>query len=86
MNKKLDLNPTLIGTNGDSLREAFGKALVELADQYPNFVVFDADVAGGQVAHPLPVAHAPAVLLLGRPGVQSVNVACNRRCRTSRHH
>ncbi|MDA9980730.1 transketolase family protein [Pelagibacterales bacterium] len=57
MNKKLDLNPTLIGTNGDSLREAFGKALVELADQYPNFVVFDADVAGGTGTHHLRKSH-----------------------------
>ncbi len=32
---------------GDSPREAFGKALVDLAAKYPNFVVFDADVAGG---------------------------------------
>ena len=30
----------------------------------------DADVAGGQVPHPLPVAHAPAVLLLGSPGAE----------------
>ncbi len=31
----------------ESLRESFGKALVALAEQYENFVVFDADVAGG---------------------------------------
>ena len=39
--------PDLIASNGDSLREAFGKALVKLADKYPDFVVLDADVAGG---------------------------------------
>ena len=29
------------------LREALGKFSVKLADKYPNFVVLDADVAGG---------------------------------------
>jgi transketolase len=43
--------PLLIGTSGDSLREAFGKALVQLAPRYPNFVVFDADIAGGTGVH-----------------------------------
>lgn len=44
-------SPLLIGESGDSLREAFGKALVELAERYPRFVVFDADVAGGTGTH-----------------------------------
>lgn len=43
--------PALVGTSGDSLREAFGKTLVQLAKQYPDFVVFDADVAGGTGTH-----------------------------------
>jgi transketolase len=43
--------PLLIGTSGDSLREAFGKALVQLAPKYSNFVVFDADIAGGTGVH-----------------------------------
>jgi transketolase len=43
--------PMLIGTSGDSLREAFGKTLVQLAPKYPNFVVFDADIAGGTGVH-----------------------------------
>ncbi len=43
--------PLLIGVSGDSLREAFGKTLVQLAERYPNFVVFDADVAGGTGVH-----------------------------------
>jgi len=43
--------PLLIGTSGDSLREAFGKALVQLAPRYPKFVVFDADIAGGTGVH-----------------------------------
>jgi len=43
--------PQLIGMAGDSLREAFGKALVDLADRYPEFVVLDADIAGGTGTH-----------------------------------
>lgn len=46
-----DSGPVLLGSAGDSLREAFGRALVSLASQFPNFVVFDADVAGGTGAH-----------------------------------
>lgn len=49
--------PALVGTSGDSLREAFGKTLVRLADEYPNFVVFDADVAGGTGTHHFRKAH-----------------------------
>lgn len=43
--------PLNIATNGDSLREAFGKALVSLGRDHPGFVVFDADVAGGTGVH-----------------------------------
>ncbi len=51
MNEQARSGPSLIGTSGDSLREAFGKTLVKLADRYPKFVVFDADVAGGTGTH-----------------------------------
>ncbi len=43
--------PQLIGSSGDSLREAFGKALCELASTRSDFVVLDADVAGGTGTH-----------------------------------
>ncbi len=43
--------PQLIGSSGDTLREAFGRALVELARAGREFVVFDADVAGGTGTH-----------------------------------
>jgi transketolase len=43
--------PALIGTSGDSLREAFGKALTALAPDFPNVVVLDADIAGGTGMH-----------------------------------
>ncbi len=43
--------PALIGSSGDSLREAFGKALADLAADFPKLVVLDADIAGGTGAH-----------------------------------
>ena len=43
--------PSLIGTSGDSLREAFGKALTALAAEHPDLVVLDADIAGGTGVH-----------------------------------
>ena len=44
-------NPLLIASNGDSLREAFGKALTDMANEFPNVVVLDADIAGGTGVH-----------------------------------
>jgi transketolase len=44
-------SPQLIATSGDSLREAFGKALTEIAPSYSNVVVLDADIAGGTGVH-----------------------------------
>jgi transketolase len=43
--------PALIGTSGDSLREAFGRELVSLARDFPKLVVLDADIAGGTGMH-----------------------------------
>ena len=43
--------PALIGSSGDSLREAFGKALAALAPSYPELVVLDADISGGTGVH-----------------------------------
>jgi transketolase len=44
-------SPALIASNGDSLREAFGKALSTMADEFPKLVVLDADIAGGTGVH-----------------------------------
>lgn len=41
----------MLGSYGESLREAFGKALVKYASEYDNLVVLDADVAGGTGTH-----------------------------------
>jgi transketolase len=43
--------PALLGSSGDSLREACGKELTKIAPEYPNVVVLDADVAGGTGMH-----------------------------------
>jgi len=43
--------PVLLGSSGDSLREACGKELTKIAPDYPNVVVLDADIAGGTGMH-----------------------------------
>ncbi len=45
------LVPQQIGSSGDSLREAFGRALVRIAANDPRIVVLDADIAGGTGMH-----------------------------------
>ncbi len=57
--------PALIGTSGDSLREAFGKALTNLADEFPKLVVLDADVAGGTGVHHFRKAHPGKFIQFG---------------------
>jgi transketolase len=57
--------PALIGTSGDSLREAFGKALSSLANEFPNVVVLDADIAGGTGVHHFRKAHPERFLQFG---------------------
>lgn len=57
--------PALVGSTGDSLREAFGKALTEIAGDYPNLVVLDADVAGGTGVHHFRKAHPDKFIQFG---------------------
>lgn len=57
--------PALIGTSGDSLREAFGKALSGLADEFPKVVVLDADIAGGTGTHHFRKSHPERFLQFG---------------------
>jgi transketolase len=57
--------PALIGTSGDSLREAFGKALSDLADEFPKLVVLDADIAGGTGVHHFRKSHPARFLQFG---------------------
>src|ERR1700743_3042017 len=58
-------SPALIGTSGDSLREAFGKALSALADEFPKRVVLDADIAGGTGVHHCRKSHPARFLQFG---------------------
>jgi len=57
--------PALIGTSGDSLREAFGKALAGLASEFPKVVVLDADIAGGTGVHHFRKSHPERFLQFG---------------------
>src|SRR5215475_3444159 len=57
--------PALIGSAGDSLREAFGRALAGLAVHYPQLVVLDADIAGGTGVHHFRKAHPERFLQFG---------------------
>lgn len=67
--------PDLVATAGDSLREAFGRALVELAPRFPELVVLDADVAGGTGAHHFRRAHPDRFVQLGIAEQNMVGVA-----------
>lgn len=44
-------SPALIGSSGDTLREAFGRALSKLGAERDDFLVLDADIAGGTGTH-----------------------------------
>jgi transketolase len=57
--------PSLVGTSGDSLREAFGKALAGLGDEFSKVVVLDADIAGGTGAHHFRKSHPARFLQFG---------------------
>jgi transketolase len=57
--------PALIGSSGDSLREAFGKELARLAPEFPRLVVLDADVAGGTGVHHFRKAHPERLIQFG---------------------
>ena len=57
--------PALIGSSGDSLREAFGRALSGLAETYPQLVVLDADIAGGTGVHHFRKSHPERFLQFG---------------------
>jgi transketolase len=57
--------PALIGSSGDSLREAFGKTLSKLADEFPKLVVLDADIAGGTGVHHFRKSHPERFIQFG---------------------
>jgi transketolase len=57
--------PALIAQTGDSLREAFGKTLSNLAQEFPKLVVLDADIAGGTGVHHFRKSHPERFLQFG---------------------
>src|ERR1700761_1497366 len=57
-------NPALIANN-DSLREAFGKTLSQLGDEFPKLVVLDADIAGGTGVHHFRKSHPERLIQFG---------------------
>jgi len=59
------LSPALIASNGDSLREAFGKALSSMADEFSKVVVLDADIAGGTGVHHFRKSHPERFVQFG---------------------
>jgi len=67
--------PSLIGTSGETLREAFGKALAGAAAARPSLVVLDADVAGGTRTHHFRRAHPERFVQLGIAEQNMVGVA-----------
>ena len=58
-------SPALIASNGDSLREAFGKTLSALGDEFPKLVVLDADIAGGTGVHHFRKSHPDRMIQFG---------------------
>ena len=75
MSDKAAFVPSLIGTSGETLREAFGKALTSAAAAYPSLVVLDADVAGGTGTHHFRRAHPDRFIQLGIAEQNMVAVA-----------
>ena len=65
MSDKTAFVPSLIGSSGETLREAFGRALTDLAGRYPALVVLDADVAGGTGTHHFRRAHPDRFIQFG---------------------
>jgi transketolase len=57
--------PALFGMSDDCLREAFGRALSELADEFKNVVVLDADVARDTGTHHFRKSHPERFLQFG---------------------
>ena len=59
------ISPEQIGASGDTLREAFGRHLTELAGEFKNMVVLDGDVAGGTGTHHFRSAHPDRFFQMG---------------------
>jgi len=67
--------PSLIGSSGETLREAFGKALTAAARSRPRLVVLDADVAGGTGTHHFRRAYPDRFVQVGIAEQNMVGIA-----------
>lgn len=67
--------PTLIGQQGNSLREAFGGSLADLGDAHSDIVVLDADVAGGTGSHHFRSRHPNRFIQCGIAEQNMIGVA-----------
>lgn len=67
--------PTLVGQQSDSLREAFGKAIADVAASDAAIVVLDADVAGGTGAHHFRSRHPQRFIQCGIAEQNMISVA-----------
>ncbi len=70
-------SPALIA-NSDSLREAFGKTLSALGDEFPKLVVLDADIAGGTGVHHFRKSHPDRLIQFGI-GQRALGIAVMQR-------
>lgn len=69
------VNPQLVGQFGTSLREAFGIALMENVEDFPNMVLLDGDVAGGTGAHHIRTRYPDRFIQCGIAEQNMVGVA-----------
>ena len=66
---------TTVHIANDSLREAFGRALVKYANDYPNMVVLDGDIAGGTGSHHFRTHHPSRFIQCGIAEQNMVSMA-----------
>jgi len=69
----MSMQPLLVGTVPNTLREAFGEALAELMRSRPEVVVVDGDVAGGTGTHHVRAAHPNRFFQIG---IAEQNMMC----------
>src|SRR6202000_3371937 len=68
-------SPALVA-NSDSLREAFGKALSKLGDEFPKLVVLESDIAGGTGVHHFRKSHPDRLIQFGIAEQNMMAAAC----------
>ena len=67
--------PALIGSTGNSIREAFGQSVSRLASTNKKLVLLDGDVAGGTGSHHFRTMHEGRFIQCGIAEQNMVGVA-----------